>query len=115
MSLEIEGVTKRFGGLVAVDQVTFQVGEREIVGLIGPNGAGKTTLFNVIAGVLPPNEGRVRFRGLDVTGLGTARICGLGLARTFQIPQPFGSMTVLEATMVGALRRTADIAAEPVM
>ncbi len=109
MSLRIDSVVMRFGGLIAVDQVSFEVGEREIVGLIGPNGAGKTTLFNVIAGVMKPNEGRVHLKGTDITGMSTAKVCNLGLARTFQIPRPFGSMTVLEATMVGALHRTADL------
>ncbi|MDX5361642.1 MAG: ABC transporter ATP-binding protein [Alphaproteobacteria bacterium] len=109
MSLEIKAVTKRFGGLVAVNDVTFKVDDREIVGLIGPNGAGKTTLFNIVAGVFPPDEGRISFRGQDITGMGTAAVCRLGLSRTFQIPQPFTSMTVLQATMVGCLHRTADI------
>jgi branched-chain amino acid transport system ATP-binding protein len=103
--LEVRGVAKAFGGVAAVRDVDMSVGEREIVALLGPNGAGKTTLFNLIAGALPCDRGEVRFQGERVSGLGAAAICRRGLARTFQIPQVFGSMTVLEATMVGAFLR----------
>lgn len=82
--LEVMGVTKRFGGIVANADVSLRVGEWEIVGLIGPNGAGKTTLFNCVAGVYPPNAGRVTFRGEDITGLKTHERAGLGIGRSFQ-------------------------------
>ena len=101
--LRVEGVTKRFGGLVALSDVSFEVYEGEILGLIGPNGAGKTTMFNVITGVYKPDAGRVLFRGLDITGWRPHRIARLGIARTHQIVKPFGDLTVLENTMVGAL------------
>jgi len=92
--LEGKGVTKRFGGLVALQDVDFDVREGEIVGLLGPNGAGKTTLFNVIAGTFPPTSGTIRFEGKVITGLKPYKICRLGIARTFQIPKPFPSMDV---------------------
>jgi branched-chain amino acid transport system ATP-binding protein len=101
--LQVEKVTKRFGGLVAVDGVDFRVATGEIVGLIGPNGAGKTTLFNVVAGAFPPDGGDVLFEGRSIAGLSSAAICRRGLARTFQIPQIFGSMTVVETIMTGAM------------
>lgn len=100
--LSADRVTKRFGGLVAVDAVDFRVDESEIVGLIGPNGAGKTTLFNLLAGAFQPDEGRIVFDGRAIGGRSAATICGLGLARTFQIPQPFGSMTVVETIQTAA-------------
>lgn len=92
--LRLEGVSKHFTGLQVLDGVSFEVAEGEIVGLIGPNGAGKTTLFNVIAGALKPNSGKVFFQSRDVTGKAPYRLSKLGIARTFQIPQPFGEMTV---------------------
>ncbi|MCE4601000.1 MAG: ABC transporter ATP-binding protein [Desulfurococcales archaeon] len=101
--LRIQGVTKRFGGLVALSGVSFDVYRKEILGLIGPNGAGKTTLFNVISGVYKPEEGRVIFKGVDITGWRPHRVARLGIARTHQIVKPFGDLTVLENTMVGAL------------
>ena len=107
--LEVNNVVRRFGGLVAVDHVTMRVQEQEIVTLIGPNGAGKTTLFNLIAGVLPVNKGSIHFRGNAIAGKNTAKISQLGLARTFQIPQLFTSMTVLETTVIGALAKTRSI------
>jgi branched-chain amino acid transport system ATP-binding protein len=94
--LEVSNVTKKFAGLVALDNVSLDVRDKEIVGLIGPNGAGKTTLFSIIAGSLKPTKGKVSFQGRDITGLPTNRICKLGLARTFQIPRPFPESTVLE-------------------
>lgn len=102
MILEVEKVTKRFGGLVAVNNVSFQLQEGEILGLIGPNGAGKTTLFNVINGVYSPNEGKVFFLGQDVTGKKTYDMARMGMARTHQIVKPLNDLTVLENTMVGA-------------
>jgi branched-chain amino acid transport system ATP-binding protein len=103
--LEVQGVSKRFGGLQALQDVSFDVGEGEIVGLIGPNGAGKTTLFNVVTGVYPPDAGRVRLRGEDVTGEPAHRLCRLGVARTFQISKPFVNLTVLQTVRIGALNR----------
>jgi len=100
--LEIEGLSKNFGGVKAVQRLSFAVNEREILGLIGPNGAGKSTLFNLINGVFAPDEGRVRFRGIDITGEAPYRVARHGLARTHQIVQPLTHMSVLENCMVGA-------------
>jgi branched-chain amino acid transport system ATP-binding protein len=100
--LEIDRVSKQFGGLQAVQALSFAVGEREILGLIGSNGAGKSTVFNLINGVFPPDDGRVKFRGADITGEPPHRVARLGLARTHQIVQPFTTMTVLENCTVGA-------------
>lgn len=101
--LDIEGVTKGFGGLIAIDDVDFTIGEQELVGLIGPNGAGKTTLFNVITGIYQPDAGHVRFRDTDITGMGRHEICRQGLVRTFQEVRSFNHMTVLENVTVGTL------------
>ncbi len=100
--LELDGVTKRFGGLTAVNNVTFRVEEGEIFGLIGPNGAGKSTLLNCLAGALRPNAGTVRFNGKDTTGLPADKMCRLGVGRTFQIPRPFPRLSVLENVVVAA-------------
>ncbi|MDG6928718.1 MAG: ABC transporter ATP-binding protein [Nitrososphaerota archaeon] len=94
--LEVRDVSKKFSGLVAVDGVSLEAYEGEAVGLIGPNGAGKTTLFNMISGSIHPTSGRIYYNGRDITSLSPDRICRLGIARTFQIPQPFGDMTVLK-------------------
>ncbi|RMG57895.1 MAG: ABC transporter ATP-binding protein [Deltaproteobacteria bacterium] len=104
--LSLRGVTKRFGGLVANRDVTFDVHEGEIVGLIGPNGAGKSTLFNCIAGYFSPDGGKVFFQGRDITGYSPEKVTHLGIARTFQIVKIFGNMTVRENIMVGAFCRT---------
>jgi len=104
--LEVDRLTRRFGGLVAVDDVTFAVAPSEIVAVIGPNGAGKTTLFNVITGFLSPAAGEVRFRGERVTGLPPSRIAAAGVVRTFQNLVVFGEMTVAENVMVGCHRWT---------
>jgi len=109
--LALESVSKRFGGLVAVREVTLQVGAGDLVGVIGPNGAGKTTLFNVIAGYYRPDEGRILFGGRDITGHATHEICRLGLTRTFQIVKPFGSLPVLDNVMIGALTRIHSVVA----
>ena len=101
--LELQDLSKRFGGVTAVDNVSFALREGEIVGLIGPNGAGKTTLINLITGVVKPTGGRVIFLGKDVTGQKPMRSARRGLARTFQIVQPFPQMTVLENVAAGAL------------
>ena len=100
--LEIRDLTKRFGGVLAIDQLSFEVKEAKILGLIGPNGAGKSTLFNLINGVFPADAGRVVFRGIDITGKPSYRIARSGLARTHQIVQPLAEMTVLENCMVSA-------------
>ncbi len=103
--LEVRAVTKRFGGVVANQAVTFDVAPGEIVGVIGPNGAGKSTLFDVITGFHRPDRGEVRFAGAPITGLRPDRINRLGIGRTFQKLRPFAGMTVRENVMVGALLR----------
>ena len=100
--LSVQGVTKRFGGLQALTQVTFDLPEGQILGLIGPNGAGKTTLFNAINGVYPCEEGRIIFRDKDVTKLKTYHHARMGMARTHQIVQPLNELTVQDNVMVGA-------------
>jgi len=100
--LQVEELSKQFGGLQAVGSLSFTVGEGEILGLIGPNGAGKSTVFNLVNGVFAPDAGRVGFRGTDITGAPPHRVARLGLARTHQIVQPFTNMTVLENCIVGA-------------
>ncbi len=101
--LEVRDVVKRFGGLVALNRVSLTVKQNELLGLIGPNGSGKTTLFNVITGYYRPEEGRVLYRGEDITGLRPHLIVKKGVARTFQIPKPFGRLTVLENVMSAAM------------
>jgi len=103
--LEVRGVSRRFGGLLAVRDVTFDVEEGEIVGVIGPNGAGKTTLFSLLSGFLRPDAGLIRFEGRPVTDLSPERRCHLGLCRTFQLVKPFGNMSVRQNVMVGAFAR----------
>jgi len=100
--LSVQGVTKRFGGLQALTQVTFDLPEGQILGLIGPNGAGKTTLFNAINGVYPCEEGRIIFRDKDVTKMKTYHHARMGMARTHQIVQPLNELTVRDNVMVGA-------------
>jgi branched-chain amino acid transport system ATP-binding protein len=100
--LEVSNVSKRFGGVQAVHNLTFSVGEGEIVGLIGPNGAGKSTVFNLINGVHAPDQGRIVFQGQDITAKPPYRVARYGLARTHQIVQPLAGMTVLENCTVGA-------------
>lgn len=95
-------ITMRFGGVVALSRVNFEIRPKEIVGLIGPNGSGKTTLFNVLTGVFRPTDGRVTVLDRDVTGWPPHRIARLGVGRTFQIPAPFAKATVLENLMVAA-------------
>jgi branched-chain amino acid transport system ATP-binding protein len=105
MTLEGAGIGVRFGGVAALEDVSFRVGPAEIVGLIGPNGAGKTTLFNAVSGLLPLDAGRVRLDGRDVTGWPAHRIARLGLGRTFQTPRLFPHLSALENVLVGALFR----------
>jgi len=100
--LQVEKVSKRFGGLQALLNITFDLPEGQILGLIGPNGAGKTTLFNAINGIYPPEEGRVILRGQDITGWKPYEVARLGLARTHQIVQPLNELSVLENVMAGA-------------
>lgn len=100
--LKVLSLTKRFGGLTAVRDVNLDVEEGEIVSLIGPNGAGKTTAFALISGFLKPDEGYVRFNGVDITGRKPHEICQLGVVRTFQIVQPFANLSVRENIAVGA-------------
>lgn len=102
--LSTEGVTRRFGGLTAVDNVTLSLNKGRIGGLIGPNGAGKTTFFAMISGFTPPDQGRVYFDGAEITGLSPHQICERGLVRTFQIVQPFAGLSVLENIAVGSHR-----------
>ena len=101
--LRLENVTKKFGGLVAVDKVSLEIKEGELIGIVGPNGSGKTTLFNVISGVFPPEEGTVIFDGHDITTLPPYKRAPLGLGRTFQISRPFSSASVRENVAIGAM------------
>lgn len=118
--LQVQGVTKRFGGLQALTQITFDLPAGQILGLIGPNGAGKTTLFNAINGVYKPEEGRILFRDQDVTGKKPYELAKMGMARTHQIVRPLNELTVHENVMVGAcfgrenhnLARAGEIASE---
>jgi branched-chain amino acid transport system ATP-binding protein len=100
--LSVDRVNKRFGGIVAVKDLSFEVQAGEVLGLMGPNGAGKTTLLNVIAGVYAPDSGKVKFRGKDITGFAPHKICHLGIARTYQIPQPFTNLSARENVLVAA-------------
>ncbi|MCP5153114.1 MAG: ABC transporter ATP-binding protein [Ectothiorhodospiraceae bacterium] len=100
--LSVDGLTKRFGGFTAVNQVSFEVGEGEILGLIGPNGSGKSTTFNLIAGTLTPTAGSVRFQGREIGGLKPNLVCRAGIARTFQIPRPFTRLKLLENVALAA-------------
>jgi branched-chain amino acid transport system ATP-binding protein len=101
--LKLENVTKRFGGLVAVDNVSLEIERGQFVGIVGPNGSGKTTLFNCISGVFFPEEGEVIFDGLRITRFPAFKRAPLGIGRTFQIPRPFNSATVRENVAVGAM------------
>jgi branched-chain amino acid transport system ATP-binding protein len=101
--LSLEGITKRFGGVTALKDVTFDVKQGEIVGLMGPNGAGKTTLLNIIAGEFPPDSGRIKFKGHDITGHASYKSCKYGISRTYQIPQPFVTLSVMDNMRVSAI------------
>jgi branched-chain amino acid transport system ATP-binding protein len=107
--LAVANVSKRFAGLIAVDQVSFEVAAGEIFAVIGPNGAGKTTLFAMIAGALAPDEGAVTFAGARIDGLTPDAVCGRGIARTFQIVRPFPGLSVEDNVVIGALLRRADM------
>lgn len=103
--LQAQAVTRRFGGLVANNNVNAEIRRGELLGLIGPNGAGKSTLFNLIAGSFPPSSGTIRFEGIDITTMPAPERCRLGIARTYQVPRSFDSMSVVENVIVGALVR----------
>ncbi len=107
--LEVRGLTKRFGGLTAVDGVDFDLKERELLALIGPNGAGKTTCFNMLNGQLIPDAGTVTFAGHNLKGLGSKRVWRLGVGRTFQITQTFASMTVRENVQMALLSSSREL------
>ena len=109
--LEIHGLSKSFSGLKAVQDVTFNGPEGEIVGLIGPNGAGKTTFFNLVAGVYRPDAGEIRLGGTRIDGWRPDQICRAGLGRTFQLVKPFAGLTVLENVLVGALNQCRSVRA----
>ena len=100
--LEVAGISKTFGSLKVIDGFDFELAEGEALGIIGPNGAGKSTLFNLITGSLQPNSGSIRFEGADITQIPAYRRCRLGIGRSYQIPHPFGGMTVFENLLVGA-------------
>lgn len=103
--LEVRDLTTRFGGLVATDNVSLSVAKGELLGLIGPNGAGKSTLFNIIAGAVRPTSGEVLLEGRPITAISSTKRSRLGIARTFQVPRSFDSMSVIENVMVGAFTR----------
>ena len=110
--LTVDRLTKQFGGFIALNAVSFEVKEGEILGLIGPNGSGKTTCFNCISGALTATAGSIRFKGDEIAGLTPDAICHRGLARTFQIPRPFRKLSILEnvavAAHIGAARRSTE-------
>ncbi len=113
--LAVDGLTKGFGGVLAVRDVGFTLEAGELLGVMGPNGSGKTTLFNLIAGALRPDRGRIAFHGRDIAGLAPHRVCARGIARTFQLVRPFAALTALDNVRVGCLygrRRGASPAAE---
>ena len=107
--LELRGVTKRFGGLSAVKNVSFNLNDREILFVIGPNGAGKTTVFNLISGFLHPDEGKIVFEGKDISELAPHETSRMGIGRTFQIVKPLASLSVLENVMLGAFMHTGNM------
>jgi branched-chain amino acid transport system ATP-binding protein len=106
--LEVHKVSRFFGGLAAVKDVSFEVNKGEIVGLIGPNGAGKTTIFNVVNGFYPPSRGEVRFQGENISGLKPHQVCQRGMARTFQVVKPLQRMSVLDNVIASAFLRAKD-------
>lgn len=107
--LQVNGLTKRFGGVTAVSDVSFSVEEGRILALIGPNGAGKTTCFNMIAGAFAPTEGQVHFKGKDVTNFKSYQLNALGMARTFQVVKPMAKLSVFENLMVACLAKSRNI------
>ena len=111
--LEVEGLSKGFGGVLAVSDVGFSLEPGELLGIMGPNGSGKTTLFNLIAGALRPDRGRIRLRGEDVAGLSPHRVCHRGVARTFQLVRPFAGLSALDNVLVGGLYGRRALAGAP--
>lgn len=111
MLLEVRDLAKRFGGVQAVVGLSFHVSRGEILGVIGPNGSGKTTTFNLITGFYRPDQGRVRFAGLDITGLRPYEVCARGICRTFQVAKPFRELTVFRNVLMGTLLRHPNPAA----
>jgi branched-chain amino acid transport system ATP-binding protein len=109
--LDVRGVSKSFRGLKAVSKASFTIPEGSINALIGPNGAGKTTIFNMVAGVFPPDSGKIEFLGKEIQGLRPDQVCAAGIGRTFQIVKPFAGLTVLDNVVVGALLRSKDVSA----
>jgi branched-chain amino acid transport system ATP-binding protein len=108
IELEVKDISKSFGGLKALHNISFNVSQGETVGIIGPNGAGKTTLFNVITGFIKPDQGEVLFAGRKLAGMRPDQICKIGLVRTFQLVQSFPKLTAVENVMIGALSRHYD-------
>jgi len=109
--LEVRGASRKFGALMAVNNVSFSANEGELLGLIGPNGAGKSTLYNLIAGVLPPTAGTILFEGKDITGWKAYDIARVGIGRTFQIPKPYRQLSVVENVMLTAFLREPSLGA----
>ncbi len=107
--LKVDNVSKNFGGIQAVKDVSFEIFENEILGVIGPNGAGKSTIFNLITGYYPVSSGNVYYRGRDIIGLRPNQVCHLGITRTFQIARPLGSLTVAENVLIGLLAKVKSI------
>jgi branched-chain amino acid transport system ATP-binding protein len=103
--LSLRGLTRRFGGLTAVDGINLDLGQGQLVSIIGPNGAGKTTLFNLVTGLDRPDEGEVRLDGKDITGLAPEKLAGIGIARTFQLGRVFGNLSVMDNVLIGAHAR----------
>ncbi len=101
--LSLDRITKRFGGVIALKDVSFEVKQGEIVGLMGPNGAGKTTLLNIVAGEFPPDSGRIKLKGHDITGHASYKSCKYGISRTYQIPQPFVTLSVMDNMRVSSI------------
>ncbi len=106
--LSVQGLTKTFGGFTAVNRISFELAEGEILGLIGPNGSGKSTTFNLIAGALAPTEGSIRFRGSEVGGTPANKVAHLGIARTYQIPRPFRKLSLVENVALAAFYGQAE-------
>jgi branched-chain amino acid transport system ATP-binding protein len=103
--ISLRGLTRRFGGLTAVDRIDLDLAQGELVSIIGPNGAGKTTLFNLVTGLDKPDEGEVRLDGKDITGLAPEKLAGMGVARTFQLGRVFGNLSVMDNVLIGAHAR----------
>ncbi len=107
--LQLKGVTRRYSGLVAVSDVSFDIEQGSITALIGPNGAGKTTTFGMIAGAISPSAGSIHYEGVRIDGVAPERLCAMGIARTFQIVRPLQGMSVIDNVMIGALNRTSNL------